>query len=369
MKNIWKTGLFAAVFGLAAMLPGQNTALSVVDSALAQVKADPASMKSSPPDTTHYIRSMIPEDLAPGGVKALGAKTQSTDASATQLKGPDPGIFIVDVVVNNTDPDLTNTDTPNDGETSIAVNPEDPNEIVISAFSGGFNSTVDAPIYHSTDGGLTWTREQQVPKAPGWRGGCPCDWTWDWGRNGELSGTILDQNFRDNDGDSTTFEGNIVSVTTTDPTVSLAYLYLGNPAEDTNINNAPSYGNSDQPWLQVNPDPNTPSQDNVYVAYDDFSGAPDMRVAMSTVANPPDFDVDVKVGEGGGCSGRRVWIRAFLRYLFPGSGATHSVHPKGSGHAQSVRSVDYHQGRSSRSAQPGGQIVGRRRGQAKLQHW
>ena len=42
---------------------------------------------------------------------------------------PIPGGFIVDAVVNNTDPNLTNTDTFNDGETSIAVNPESPGEI------------------------------------------------------------------------------------------------------------------------------------------------------------------------------------------------------------------------------------------------
>ncbi|MBT8060848.1 MAG: hypothetical protein KJO33_14740, partial [Gammaproteobacteria bacterium] len=161
-----------------ALLLGQHSTLGVLESAQAQEAAGAESMRSYPPDTTHYIRSLVAEDLAPMGRPALGARAQSWDPKAVQILGADPGIFIVDVVVNNTDPNLAINDTPNDGETSIAVNPEDPDEIMISAFSGGFNN---APIYHSTDGGLSWTREPRVPKAPGWRGGCPCDWTWDWG--------------------------------------------------------------------------------------------------------------------------------------------------------------------------------------------
>ena len=303
MKYIWKIGLTAAVIGLSgALLLSQDTVLSVVDSALAQEASEAASMKSSPPDTTHYIRSIVPEDLAPGGVKALGPKTQGTDPKATMLKGPDPGIFIVDVVVNNTDTDLTNTDTPNDGETSIAVNPEDPNEIVIAAFSGGFDP--NAPIYHSLDGGLTWTREDTVPGPPGWPGGCPCDWTWDYGRGGELGATILAPSptapdIPDN------FEGDIVSLITTDPTSTGVFLYLGNPAQETNNNTPGSIGDSDQPWLLVNPDPVTPAQDNVYVAYDNFANTDtvdgaDMQVAVSYGNNPPDFTVDVQVGNGKG---------------------------------------------------------------------
>jgi len=58
-----------------------------------------------------------------------------------------------------------------------------------------------------------------------------------------------------------------------------------------------SYGNADQPWLLVNMDPGAPAQENVYVAYDDFNGAPDMQVAVSNVADPPDFTFDRKVGE------------------------------------------------------------------------
>ncbi len=46
---------------------------------------------------------------------------------------------------------------------------------------------------------------------------------------------------------------------------------------------------ADQPWLLVGHDPFSPEQDNDYVAYDDFGGAPNMRVPVAQGTNPPDF--------------------------------------------------------------------------------
>src|SRR5215475_12849821 len=96
--------------------------------------AELESIRSWPPDTTPYARPAVPEDSAPSGVGA----TALNGAGATV---PLPNGFIVDVVVNNTDPTLTNTDRFNDGETSIAVNPANPDGIVITAFSGGWGAT------------------------------------------------------------------------------------------------------------------------------------------------------------------------------------------------------------------------------------
>jgi photosystem II stability/assembly factor-like uncharacterized protein len=90
-------------------------------------------------------------------------------------------VFIVDVVVNNTNPNLKNTDTFNDGETSIAINAANPDEIVITAFSGSWG--INAPLWHSTDGGITWTKQLTVPAPPGIpAAGCPCDQTIDYGQ-------------------------------------------------------------------------------------------------------------------------------------------------------------------------------------------
>jgi hypothetical protein len=47
----------------------------------------------------------------------------------------------------------------------------------------------------------------------------------------------------------------------------------------------------DQPWLLVGRKPGTLSE-NVYVAYDNFSGAPDMHVAVAPATSPLNFTVD-----------------------------------------------------------------------------
>jgi hypothetical protein len=72
-------------------------------------------VQSGPPDTTPYSRDAIPADVGRLYDEAHG--------------------FVRDVVVSNTDPNLAHTDVFNDGETSIAIDPENPNHIVISAFS------------------------------------------------------------------------------------------------------------------------------------------------------------------------------------------------------------------------------------------
>jgi photosystem II stability/assembly factor-like uncharacterized protein len=96
----------------------------------------------------------------------------------------------VDTVVNNTDPNLTNTDTFNDGETSITVNSANPSEIVITAFSGSWGAR--APLWQSTDAGNTWTKKFTIPAPPGIAtDGCPCDQTIDYGMANQMSGTFL----------------------------------------------------------------------------------------------------------------------------------------------------------------------------------
>jgi hypothetical protein len=93
----------------------------------------PLMEKDSPPDTFDYGRPAIQEDLAPGGRPALPT------VNLPSAIFPTP--FVRDLVVSNTNPNLTNTDTANDGEPSIAINPSNTNEIVISAFSGSWERT------------------------------------------------------------------------------------------------------------------------------------------------------------------------------------------------------------------------------------
>ena len=241
-------------------------ALCSVVSAVAQ---SDESVNSTPPDLTNTVRPALPQDLAPGGRPAI---------RSAPLAPVFPDVLVVDTVVNNTDPTLTNTDTFGDSEPSIAVSPDNPNNIVITAFSGSWFSTGSfAPWWQSTDGGNTWTKQFTIPIPPGVpAGGCPCDQEVDYGRGGAVSGTFL--------------TNNVYSGTSTDPSSGAAFMWnvIGGVTQRTN-----SFGINiaDQPQLLLGVDPFV-DQDDIYVAYDDFSGSPNMRMAGSpgtSPNNPPDF--------------------------------------------------------------------------------
>jgi hypothetical protein len=239
-------------------------------------------------------------------------------------------VHIVDVVVSNTNPTLTATDTFNDGETSIAINPLNPQEIVITAFSGSWGA--NAPLWHSTDGGLTWTKQFTIPAPPGVpAAGCPCDQTVDYGGGDQLSGAFLVGTPLSAD----LFD--VFSSTTTAPADAAAWnwLVLDGVTQPTNNNVPSSFGRADQPWLLVNRDPFNEGQENVYVAYDDFSGAPDMRVAVAQGTNPPDFTIDNRTGFSTGFvnPGHRLAVdpstgyvyTLFQRRIAPGAAGSQNV--------------------------------------------
>lgn len=235
-------------------------------------------IRDFPPDFHQYLREAIPQDLAPAGKPALGAER-------INLAGFPASLFIRDVIVSNTDPNLKNTNHASNSEPSIAVNPVHPQEIEILAFTAGWG--VDAPIWHTLNGGGLWTEELTIPNPPGiFPSGCPCDQTPDFGLTNNLSAVFLDS---DNLGIDA-FTG-----TTLNPTSAGAWKWLvtGGVAERTNQTGA---GDADQPWLLVNQDPDNALQDDVYVAYDNFDGAPDMRVAAAPGTDPPDFTIDSLAG-------------------------------------------------------------------------
>ena len=232
--------------------------------------------------------------------------------------------FVVDVVVQNTDTNLNATDTFGDQEPSIAINPANPNEIVILAFSGSWPNA--APLWHSVDGGATWKKEFTVPMPTGLDLSGPEDQAPDYGRNNQLAGVFLAS---DTNGNTDVYSG-----ITTDPSnvASFNWPLVGGMAVHANL---AGIGNCDQPWLLVNPDPKVPSRDNVYVAYDDFSGSPDMRVAVSQGGNPPSFTVDKLVGYSLGSinPGHRLakdprtgyLYSLFQRNIAPGSGGSKNI--------------------------------------------
>lgn len=108
MTRLTKAGLALLIAGLVCLLKGSSP---LVTTAIAQGRNNAQqqareSTRDAPPDTTPYRRPALPEDYAPKGIRPIPLT---------------PAVFIADVVVNNTDPNLTNTDIFNDGETSIAT--------------------------------------------------------------------------------------------------------------------------------------------------------------------------------------------------------------------------------------------------------
>src|SRR5438067_11680395 len=134
MTRLMQASLALLIAGLVCLLTASSP---FVTTATAQgqnnaKKQGEESTRDAPPDVTPYRRLTVPEDYAPKGMRPIPVI---------------PSTFIVDTVVNNTDPNLTNTDTFNDGETSITVNPANINEIVITAFSEswGANAPCGSP--------------------------------------------------------------------------------------------------------------------------------------------------------------------------------------------------------------------------------
>jgi len=195
--------------------------------------------------------------------------------------------FVVDPAVNNTVPNFATTDTTCGSEPSVALNPSNVQQAVMTSFSGGWGA--NAPLWYTNNGGQTWTQEFSIPNPPGNPGGCPCDQTVDYDRNNRLYGTFLIATPQPPN-PANTF--NVVSGDTTDPTNAASWQWNGSPAQLTNNAHA---NNSDQPWLLVNRDTGAGTTDNTYVAYDEFTGST-AQVAASLNAAPHNFTVDQSPG-------------------------------------------------------------------------
>jgi Bacterial Ig-like domain (group 3) len=220
---------------------------------------------SPPPSPHQQFRSSPPDRTIFRGTAPRGPVRSSSVS----------GVFVIDATAA--------ASSTGGNEPSIAVNPANPNQIAITRFNTAWNSNAD--LLFSADGGVTWANETSIPVPPGVAGtsGCPCDQTIDYGRNNTLYGTFLT---------FTTSATSVVTGSTTDPTTAASWSWNGNPAQLTTGTRT----NVDQPWLLVNRDPATASQDDVYVGYDDFGGSPDARVAVSYGASPVNITADNKAG-------------------------------------------------------------------------
>jgi hypothetical protein len=260
-------------------------AFFVMASLVPRAEAVDTSGASVPKDTHIYSRPTIREDFR---------LLRTPEALAPFVAN----FSVVDAVVNNSNPALKNTDTVGGTELSIGVvRNSSPSRIVLTAFSGSWGST--APLWLSTNGGLTWTKEFTVNPPPGAGAqvlGCPCDQAVDFTEKNALAGTFLTFT-------STTGFGNVFSALSSNLTTTPgAFNYFQSPpgvAQLTNHLDVPSVNFADQPWLLIGRKPGTPAE-NVYVAYDDFSASPrHMRVAVAAATGALNFTTDKLTGFGG----------------------------------------------------------------------
>jgi hypothetical protein len=186
-------------------------------------------------------------------------------------------------------------------EPAIAVNPLDPNEIVIMTFRSGINRAGgwpdNAPLFVSHDGGRTWTKQFSIPPPPGRvKPGtpCPCNHSIAFGQDGTLYAALLTDAERPC---GTPAPGilncNVVTGSTSDPSDAAAWHWNADPVQLTNSAHPNS---ADQPWIAVAPDPARLRDELVHVAYDDFAGGPRAQVATARAASPLDFTRDTSPG-------------------------------------------------------------------------
>jgi hypothetical protein len=294
MKHAVRLGLVlcAALFSAPAAVAvnaGANEARLPHASGSAQ------SVSSFPADRHHYLRPLLRADGRPLGERALPAGTTGS------LSGI--GVFLRDPIVSNTNPNLTNTDTAGDQEPNIAINPQNRNDIVISAFSGG------SGFYRSTDGGNTWTFVNTYTQPPG-QTGIPCDQSIDYGRSNLFAGTFLTC------GNST---NNVVTGTTFNPANNASWSWPLDASGNVVLANTTGLLRADQPWLLVGPQPGNLTQDNIYTAHDDLSISPaGLQVVPSSAATPTVFGTDQLVGFGGNGvnPGQRLAVDSRTGYLY-----------------------------------------------------
>jgi hypothetical protein len=287
---------------------------------------------SQPADISPHRRPVMAEDLA--------VALRNRPAVPPQAAGPNFKLLTL--------MDVNNVDFNDGSEPSIAVDPENPNLIVVHGGFGDWGSTGqnNASLYVSTNGGVTWRRVASIdpPTNADLKevNPAPHDATIAYGGNSVLTGSFLGK-------------GDLFTGTTVNPTQIASFRWrtiVTNGVVRAQPTEQISTHHNDQPWVVVHrhrPDPiifkgqpnlNFPLpiriQNDVYVAYDDFeTDDVPVRVAVSPAgANPPNFTVDKQVGvrgSGAGINpGHRLAVapRTVFRDGTVGSGFVYSLHQR-----------------------------------------
>lgn len=165
-------------------------------------------------------------------------------------------LHIVDVI-----PSSASTEASQDAEPSIAVNPINPNEILIHAFNGGWNGSsvpTNNPIFTSSDGGVTW------PYNPA-HAYTDDDGTLAW----SSSGTAYFAPLVPPSGPSAAA---IVARTSATPMSGNLAAKFQNIANSTYAPGSPNQFLVDQPWIAVSPvTSGNVTTDHIYISFNDFS--------------------------------------------------------------------------------------------------
>jgi hypothetical protein len=145
----------------------------------------------------------------------------------------------------NVVPNTHSNETWQDAEPSIAVNQNDPSEIVLTAFTPPDSGQTNGPIYYSQDGGSTWNLNFIVP------GGEPGDQTFKFAsRSNQFYG-----------GDLSGSDGSLNALSTADPFVPGTLAILETNASD------------DQPFIEATTVSfgSDTGKDRVYLGHNDLS--------------------------------------------------------------------------------------------------
>jgi hypothetical protein len=161
----------------------------------------------------------------------------------------------VPLVVVNMIPNNRSGEANQDSEPNITVDPSDPTRIAGSAFTPNLAANPNAPIYVSTNGGLTWALASIVPSSDALVG--TGDITVRFASSGTLYAGILRR-------PSAALRMNILRTPN----------FIGGATMQVLVDRTPPAGRPDQPWIQAMTALGGPSagRDHVYVGSNDRPG-------------------------------------------------------------------------------------------------